>query len=157
MPTHVYVGLRRPPTRFDHLLAHPYELALAVYGIVGGILAIASAFNEGMSVSASMDQLPALAAAAAGLLLLVGGGGILHGLFDNSDDLGIGFTRERMGLALQTAGWGVYAVTIAWLSISSVLSWGLCVALILANVLRFIATTRQERNLRADVKQGLGG
>lgn len=155
MPTHVYVGFRRPPTKFDHLLAHPYELMLAAYGILGGVLALVSAFNHDISVSRSLEQLPVVGLAASALLLILGGGGILHGLFDDSPELGRGFSRERQGLVLAAAGWTVYALCIAWLSPSSVLSWGLCVSLVAAKLLRFVATVRQESGIRRDVQRGL--
>lgn len=155
MPTHVYVGFRRPPTWFDHLLAHPYELIISGYGAVGGAVAFVSAFNGDLSVSRSMDLLPYWVLALAGLLLVLGGGGIYHGLFDSSDDLGRGFSRERQGLALSSAGWAVFGICIYALSAKSFLSWGLCVALVVANILRFVATSRQENGIRDDVKQGL--
>jgi hypothetical protein len=138
----------------DHLLAHPYELGLAAYGIVGGALAFVSSFLARVSVSPSLDQLPSVLSATAGALLVIGGFAILLGLFDSSADLGVGFTRERIGLTLAGTGWAVYAACILALSVPSVLSWGLCFTLVVCKGLRLYATVRQERAIRSDVEKG---
>jgi hypothetical protein len=153
MPTHVYRGHRKPPTAFDHLLAHCWEIPLSVWAMVGGGMSIYAAFTTGTSVSRSYDQLPMIFAALAGALLVLGGGGIVHGLFSNGEDLRIGFTRERMGLALAGAGWAIYGVCIYSLDDGAFLSWSLCFTIFTSCVLRIVATYIQERLHRAQITE----
>ena len=153
MPTHVYSAGRTPPTVFDHLLAHCFELTLSAWAMVAGGLSVFAALTPGTSVSRSYDQLPMIFAALAGALLVCGGGGIVHGLFSNGSDLRVGFTRERMGLALAGAGWAIYAVCIWSFSSASFVSWSLCLALFASCVLRIVATYRTERVHRSQISE----
>jgi hypothetical protein len=132
----------------DHALAHTFEIAISAWAIIGGVLAVVAAFNDVTSVSPSLDRLPAVLAGAVGALLVLGGGGILHGIFDNSDDLMVGFRRERMGLVLKAAGWASYGVAIGWIAPASVLSWSLSVFMVAACLLRIEATRRSEARYR---------
>jgi cobalamin synthase len=153
MPTHGYRSTRQPPTFFDHILAHCFELAISVWAIQGGLQAIIATIDHARSVSPSLDRLPTGLAALVGLMLVLGGGGIIHGLFDNSDDLMVGFRRERMGLVLKASGWASYGACIIWISPTSILSWSLPVFMVAACLLRIEATRRteaEERKNRAD-------
>lgn len=152
MPTHGYRTDTHPPTFLDHLLAHCFELTISAWAMLGGVAAIFSAFNDQVSVSPSLDELPNIIAAAAGTLLLAGGGGIAHGLFDDSDDLMVGFRRERMGLVLSIGGWLSYGVCIAALSIGSALSWTLCIFMTVACGLRLVAIRRSEHRIRRAIR-----
>lgn len=152
MPARGYVSDRHPPTWFDHLLAHCFEVTISAWAIVGGGAAIFSAFNDQVTVSPSLDSLPNVLAALAGVLLLLGGGGVIHGLFDSGDDLMVGFRRERMGLVLSIGGWASYGITIAALSLGSALSWTLCVFMVAACSLRLEAIRRSERRLRQAIQ-----
>lgn len=154
VPTHVYSSGRRPPTLWDHVRAHPYEIVLSIYAMFGGGMAVISAFNEALKVSPSLDQLPAALAAIIGLLFIFGGGGIFHGLlFEDPEDISISFKRERMGLVLQTGGWIIYGICVLWLAPPSVLSWLLCFCLALANIIRFDATIAHEKGVRAAISR----
>lgn len=152
MPTHGYVSDRLPPTWFDHLLAHCFELTISAWAMLGGLAAIFSAFNDQVAVSPSLEALPNVVAALAGVLLLSGGAGIIHGLFDSSDDLMPGFRRERMGLVLTIGGWASYGVTVAALAPAAVLSWSMCAFMVAACALRLEAIRRSEHRLRAALR-----
>lgn len=154
MPTHGYRSSRRPPTAFDHVLAHCFELAISAWAIQGGLQAIIATIAHDHSASPSLDQLPTGLAAIVGLMLILGGGGIIHGLFDNSDDLMVGFRRERMGLVLKASGWASYGACIVWISPGAIMSWSLPVFMIAACLLRVEATRRTEADERSRLTDG---
>ena len=53
MPLHGYSTDRRPPTNLDHMLAHPYAIAVAVWQIFAGSLVVtALVFGFGLNTSA---------------------------------------------------------------------------------------------------------
>jgi hypothetical protein len=157
MPTHSYTVTNRPPTVLDHVLAHCFELGLSGWAMTGGALAIFSAFNDGATVSPSMDRLPVYLAAPIGLLLLAGGALIFRGLFDDSDDLMVGWRYERSGLILSIGGWGLFGIIVFLANGYAILSWGLSATVVTASVLRYWATVRSERRTRHDIHQARGG
>jgi hypothetical protein len=152
MPGHGYTSSRIPPTRLDHLLAHVFEIGLSAWAMMAGVAAVFASFNDERSVSPSLDQLPPWLSALVGVLLFVGGGCIIRGLFDDHDDLRIGWRWEQAGLAMTGPAWAAFGVAIYRLSPSAFLTVSLCTIVCLMSALRFAATIISERNTRRVMK-----
>ncbi|MER7070979.1 hypothetical protein [Terrabacter sp. NPDC000476] len=151
MPLHGYTTDRRPPSNMDHVYAHQFELGLALFGMLGGLGAVLSAFTS-VTVSPSIDRLPHWLAGAVGVLLLVGGGCVWRGLFDDSEDLMVGWRYERVGIVLTMAAWASYGITIATVSPRAVLSWGVAGIVVAMFGLRYRATVKEERRIRKAIR-----
>jgi hypothetical protein len=152
MPTHGYTSTRVPPTFLDHLLAHCFEIGLSTWAMVAGGAAILASFSDERSVSQSLDQLPTWLTVMFGTLLLIGGGCIIRGLFDDHDDLRIGWRWEQAGLGMTGFAWAAFGVAIHHLSPTAFLTISLCFTVFLMSALRFIATVISERNMRRVMK-----
>ena len=148
MPSRLYRG-STPPTRRDHLLAHPYELSLAVTGLTASLLILAGGIVASITVSPSVDAFHGLVAWGVGLLGIPGHALIIAGLLDNDEDLMNGWRRERTGLVLAAFAWAIYTLAILAANPGSVVTWGFGLALITAHCLRLRATQREERDTRA--------
>lgn len=140
---------RTPPTRLDNLLAHPYELSIAAFGLAGCLLILVGEIVPSVAVSPSVDAMHNLIAWGVGLLGIPGHALIIAGLFDNDDDLMSGWRKERTGLVLAAFAWAIYTIAILAAFPGSVVTWGFGVALITAHCLRLRATQCQERETRA--------
>lgn len=151
MPLHGYSTDRRPPTVADHLLAHPFELGLAAWGIIAGAAGILSALSDA-TVSPSIDRLPEWLAAIVGAMLVVGGAAIWRGLLDDSEDLMVGWRIERTGLIFSMAAWGAYGITVATMHPTSILSWSVAVLVVIMFAVRFKATRLEERRIRKAIR-----
>jgi hypothetical protein len=152
MPTHGYTSTRVPPTFWDHLLAHCFELGLSTWAMICGPAAIFASFNDERSVSQSLDQLPPWLSALVGALLFVGGACIIRGLFDDHDDLRIGWRWEQAGLSMTGFAWSAFGVAIYVLSPSAFLTISLCFTVSVMSMLRFAATLISERTMRRVTK-----
>ena len=147
MPLHGYTTDRRPPTNWDHALAHPYSISLALWQILAGGSVLASLLWD-FSLSKSIDRMPDPLIAGICGLLLIGGVTIIRGLLDDSDDLMVGWKIERSGLILSATAWAAYAVTVAVSYPASGLSWTLSLLLALSHLIRHRATVLEERRVR---------
>lgn len=148
MPLHGYSTDADPPTWWDHIFAHPFELTLAAGGGLGGVFAIIASISQSATVSPSLDDLPELLAAAIGLLLILGGIGIIRGLFDDSPNLMVGWTYERGGMVLAGGGWAAYGFSIFGSRPAAVLSWGIPLLVVTSLALRFEAIRRRKHRMR---------
>ena len=146
MPNRIYRG-SHPPTFGDHLLAHPWELLIALLSVVLGASSLIATV-VGSHTSPSVDRLPDPLVIALAAMLVVGGAWTARGLFDNSTDLMIGYRHERFGLMLIGTGWSIYAVTVFAAYPGSVNSWALGATLGVGSVLRLAATERELRKMR---------
>lgn len=151
MPLHGYSTDRRPPSVADHLLAHPFELGLAAWGVIAGGAGVLSAASNA-TVSASIDRLPDWLAAIVGTMLVLGGVLVWRGLLDDSEDLMIGWRFERVGLVLSIAGWLAYGVTVAAINPTAVLSWSVSAFVVAMYAVRFRATRLEERRIRKAIR-----
>jgi hypothetical protein len=142
---------RVPPTRLDHLLAHPYEISTAVVGLTASLLILAGEIVAAITVSPSVDVMYGLVAWGIGLLGVPGHTLIIAGLLDYDDDLMNGWRLERTGLVLATFAWAIYTLAILAAFPGSVVTWGFGFSLIVAHCLRLRATHREERETRAAV------
>lgn len=147
MPLHGYTTDRRPPTNWDHLLAHPYSILICAFQILGGAGVLFSTLAD-VSISPSLDRLPESLLAAVGALLVVGGISVIRGLLDDSDDLMVGWRTERTGLVLSATAWAAYSVTILAAFPASVLTWTFGMVIVAAHLIRFRATQLEERRTR---------
>src|SRR5690349_669392 len=111
MPLHGYSTDRRPPTNLDHMLAHPYALAVAAWQVfAGGLVLTALIFQVQLTTSAM--RLPRVILFALCIVLIWGAVNVIRGLFDDSNDLRKGFRVERGGLILSGAGWTAYGASV---------------------------------------------
>ena len=151
MPLHGYSTDRRPPTVFDHILAHTFEMSVAAWQVIaGGLSLLVTLFD--FQISQSVQRMPQPAIAALGSFLLIGGVQCIRGLLDDSDDLMRGWTIERTGLILSGSAWLGYLVTVIAAFPASVMTWTLFVLMVAANILRYIATVLEERKHRARIE-----
>lgn len=156
MPLRGYSTDHRPPTVLDHMLAHPYAMAVSSWQVLaGGLSLLVTLFD--FSVSQSVQRLPEPIIAALGTLLVIGGLQTIRGLLDDDDDLMQGWKIERTGLVISMAAWLGYLVTILGAFPGGVMTWTLCILMVAANWLRYVATRREERRHRARIrKAGIG-
>lgn len=146
MPLHGYSTDRRPPTNLDHMLAHPYAIAVAVWQIfAGGLVVTALVFGFGLNTSAM--RLPKAPLFALCLVLIFGGVNVIRGLLDDSNDLRKGFRIERGGLILSGAGWTAYGLSVLIGNPGAVLSWSMGVIFSAAIGLRIVAGRREESRI----------
>lgn len=146
MPLHGYSTDRRPPTNLDHMLAHPYAIAVAVWQIFAGSLVVtALVFEFGLNTSAM--RLPKAPLVALCLVLIFGGINVIRGLLDDSNDLRKGFRVERGGLILSGAGWTAYGLAVLIGNPGAVLSWSMGVIFSVAIALRIVAGRREESRI----------
>ena len=123
MPDRAYTP-REPPSIVDRVLHHPFEISMAVWwALCGVVLAVSFVWPE-LPTSPSIQSLPMwLALFASGF---IGGGGfaLLVGLLVSWDRLDTGWLVERVALSAGGTGWLMYgaavALAVAWiLSLSS--------------------------------------
>jgi hypothetical protein len=132
----------------DHMLAHPWETGIAVFQIVGGSLGVFAVFAPGFSISVSLDVMIPWLAAALCVMLTLGGVFTLLGIYDEHEDLMIGYRRERAGLILSATAWSVYFVVVAAAFPRSILGWAFGLVLATCGAFRTWATYREEWRLR---------
>lgn len=140
---------RQPPTRLDHLLAHPYETILAVGGFAACAAIILGEIIPTLVVSPSIAALNGLVAWTIGILGIPGHALIIRGLLDDHPDLMVGWRRERYGLVLAGSSWLLYAFGVAWVHPQAAVSYGFAGGIVTAMALRLAATYAEERNTRA--------
>lgn len=152
MPLHGYTTDRRPPTNWDHLLAHPYSILISGWQILAGTAALASTLLN-FRLSPSLARLPETLLAVIGGLLVLGGLSIIRGLLDDDDDLMVGWRTERTGLVLSATAWAAYAATILFAFPTSILTWTSGLMLAGAHLIRFRATRLEEKRVRARIAE----
>lgn len=151
MPLHGYSTDRRPPTNFDHLLAHPYAIGLAAFQIFAGSLVTCS-MVFGFSFNSSALALPRMPLFALCLVLILGGLNVIRGLFDDSNDLRKGFRIERGGLILSGAGWTSYTVAVLIGNTGGILGWSMGLFFSAMLALRLVAGRREERRVDRETR-----
>ena len=152
MPLHGYTTDNRPPTNADHLLAHPYSIALSAWQILGGAATLASTLWD-FQTSQSLQRLPQAMLAVVGALLIFGGIFVIRGLLNDDSDLMAGWRTERTGLVFSATAWGAYSITIIVAFPGSILTWSLGLTFAIANLTRLRATQLEEKRVRARISQ----
>lgn len=148
MPLHGYTTDRRPPTNWDHVLAHPLSICISAWQVLAGAGVLVSLLWD-FSLSTSMSRMPDPLVAGMCALLMLGGLFIIRGLLDDSDNLMTGWKTERTGLILSATAWAAYSITVAVSYPASVLSWTMTLAIAAAYLIRCRATVLEERRVRA--------
>lgn len=148
MPNRIYRG-NHPPTLLDHVLSHPWELAVSALSVTVGAMSMLATI-AGKATSPSVDQLPDILVVALAAMLIVGGAWTARGLFDNDTDLMVGYRHERTGLVFTGTAWSIYACTVFAAFPGSVNSWSLGAALGIGSALRVAATERELRKMRGE-------
>lgn len=146
MPRRIYHA-SDPPTFRDHLYSHPWEICVSIFAVIAGLTGMLAPFLGGR-ISPSISELPwPLVVTFCGLL--VGGGSlILSGLFNDSEDLMVGWVRERTGLILMASGWAVYFAVVLYFHPGSIISWGWGICFTSSCLIRLRATFLEERSVR---------
>ena len=148
MPRRIYHP-RQPPTLLDHLLAHAYEIPLALVGLAASAGILAAEVTPLFAVSESVAALHGLVAWTIGILGIPGHALIIRGLLDDHPDLMVGWRRERYGLVLAGSAWLLYACGVAWVHPQAAVSYGFAGGIVTAMAFRLAATYAEERNTRA--------
>jgi hypothetical protein len=151
MPLRSYHSQRNPPSFVDHTLAHPWEVLCAAFAIINGALGMVSLSFNGETFTAAADTLPSWTAGLMCIALAVGGMFVLAGIYDEHDDLMVGYVRERLGLFVSGTAWIVYAA-VAGFAFPLFLGWRFGILLAAASALRLFATYREERRLRNPIE-----
>lgn len=147
MPLHGYTTDRRPPTNEDHILAHPYALAICGWQVLGGVAVLITMFTRG-SLSPSLARLSPVLLAIVAVLLVVGGASVIRGLLNDDNDLMVGWRIERTGLVLSIAAWLAYTAAIFGANPGAILTWVLGLFLAGAHAFRLRATRKEEKRIR---------
>ncbi|MDO5534105.1 MAG: hypothetical protein Q4F65_05590 [Propionibacteriaceae bacterium] len=152
MPSRIYRG-KIPPSRLDHLLAHPYEIPLAIFGFLACLGVLVAELVPPISVSPTIDGLNGVIAWLVGALGIVGNVLVVKGLLDDGPDLMPGWQDERTGLALAGASWAIYAVSVALTFPGSVVSWAIAAVVACSHATRLRATFAEEEDVRDAVQR----
>lgn len=156
MPTHVYQPRNTPPTLWDRLMVHPTDTVIAVATIVLGVVALFGLAVE-LTVSKSLEQIPAYLVVLIAGFLAAGGAAVLVGLYWNGEDISTGWALERFGWLFIFGGFGTYAAAVMWRYPESVFSWALPLTLCAASILRFVSILLIERGTRDTIAEVGGG
>lgn len=151
MPNRIYRG-SYPPQPTDHALAHPYEVLIALGGLLACAALLASEAGAPVSISPTLQALPSTVAWLVGLSGVIGNVLILVGVFDDGDDLMRGWMLERVGLIGAITSWGTYSLAVATIHPGSVISYGLTLCIALAHTVRLVATLREETTTRRAIR-----
>lgn len=151
MPNRIYRGAH-PPRPTDHVLAHPYEVLIALGGLVACAALLAVEVGVPVSISPTMRALPSTVAWLVGLTGVLGNALIILGLFDDGEDLMRGWMLERVGLIGAITSWGTYSLAVATIHPGSVISYGLTLCIALAHTVRLVATMREEASTRRAIR-----
>lgn len=151
MPNRIYRG-SYPPRPTDHALAHPYEVLIALGGLLACAALLASEAGAPVSISPTMQALPSIVAWLVGLSGALGNALVLIGVFDDGDDLMRGWMLERVGLVGAITSWGTYSIAVATIHPGSAISYGLTLFIALAHTVRLIATMREETSTRRAIR-----
>ena len=151
MPNRIYRG-SYPPRPTDHALAHPYEVLIALGGLLACAALLASEAGAPVSISPTMQALPSTVAWLVGLSGALGNALVLVGVFDDGEDLMRGWMLERVGLIGAITSWGTYSIAVATIHPGSVISYGLTLCIALAHTVRLVATLREETTTRRAIR-----
>ena len=151
MPNRIYRG-SYPPRPMDHALAHPYEVLLALGGLIACAALLASEAGVPVSISPTMQALPSTVAWLVGLSGALGNALVLLGVFDDGDDLMRGWMLERVGLVGAITSWGTYSLAVATMHPGSAISYGVTLCIALAHTVRLFATMREETSTRRAIR-----
>lgn len=149
MPLRSYHARHKPPSFWDHMFAHDYEVVLAVLHIIAGLLGVTGVVLPDFPIPVSIQRLPMPLAGALCVVLLAAGVFILAGIYSHAEDLMVGYRRERAGLILSCAAWTAFAVVVLVSFPASTFFWLIGFALAAGAAVRFAATIVEERSYRA--------
>ena len=151
MPNRIYRG-SNPPRAADHVLAHPYEVLIALGGLIACAALLASEAGAPVSISPTMQALPSTVAWLVGLSGILGNALILAGVFDDGEDLMRGWMLERVGLIGAITSWGTYSLAVATMHPGSAISYGLTLFIASAHTVRLGATMLEETSTRRAIR-----
>ena len=150
MPNRTYRG-RTPPTALDHFYAHPFETLISLGTLLAGLVIAAVELGAPVTVSPTLNALPAVVSWLVALTAIGGNALVLAGIFDNGADLHRGWRLERLGIVGVVTCWLTYSTAVASLFHESVISYGLPALVGAAYLTRFVATVKEDQAARASI------
>lgn len=132
-----------PPTVGKHLLAHAYDVPIALGSVVIGLV-IGSAEYAGRPWSRIVDHLPTWQTATIAVVLIVGAILVLAAIFDTDDTPWRQWGLERTGLSLAAGGWGAWLLAACSVS-GTVTMRVVSVAILSGLILRALAIRSMRR------------
>ncbi len=153
MPTHVFHPARNPPSWWDRILVHPFDMTAGLVAVIFGVLMILSLSMPDFTPSNSMDKMPwPIIVLVSGFL---GTGGLLAliGLNWRGDNVSTGWGLEQFGWWLAAGGFATYSITVSWHYPGSLFSWGIPLALSAGSAARAISIIMIERGVRRTLKE----
>lgn len=151
MPRHTYHARNEPPSFWDRVWFHPFEVSIALIWLVGATVMVGEVILQDFTPSPAMEEPADLTALLLAVTLFIGAGGVLAGLFYDQGNLMKDWLAERLGLVFGASGTLSYAVAVYWSFPGSILSWGIPILMALGCVARLIATFLEERSRRKAV------
>lgn len=141
-----------PPTWGDRLLHHPFEVALAAWWAMCGLV-LTGSLLAGEIASASLSRLPLGIVAVATVTIGTGGALVLLALLRRWRLVTTAWWVERLGLSLAASGWLIYAAAVLVPYPQSVVSWSLGLAMGGSAALRLVASFFIEVATRKAIKR----
>ncbi|UNX54071.1 hypothetical protein MF406_14130 [Georgenia sp. TF02-10] len=153
MPDRARRPTHNPPTAADHILAHPFETAVALWWVVIGVMLLVAHLAPGASASPSVEMLPDWLVLALAGAILAAGVLALAGLLWPGRWLTTALAVERLGWLLGAAAWGGYLAATYAAFPSSLVSVSLAAVMVTGAVLRILALYRVERDAETAIEQ----
>lgn len=154
MPDRVPHPRHRPPSRWDHVLAHAGTFAAALWWIVFGALLLGPALAGGpWYASPTLAQLPMWASVLTGTLLLAGGALAGWGIQTTTPVLDRAWRAQKTGLPLAAGGWVFYTGTLVVTNPTATVSIGSGLTHAAIAVLALIAVHRADAQIRQEVRE----
>ncbi|WP_163540847.1 hypothetical protein [Occultella kanbiaonis] len=153
MPDRHRRARHEPPSLLDHVLGHPFEVAVSAWWIVAGVLVTLTVIGSGTPASASLGRLPMLLMLGVGATVGTGGILALAGVIWPGTRLTTAWAVERAGWLLGGAGWTAYLAAVAWAYPRSLVTISLAAVMVTGAALRIVALYQHERQVRADVHE----
>lgn len=152
MPNRVRKARRHPPSMWDHVVSHPFQMASSVWCILLGsyiIIGVLVTGHEG--ISRHIDVLPAWVALNLGGSVGVGGVLSALGVCWPGIRLDLAWRIERTGLILLLFGWTAYISVLASSQQVSMFNVSMALAMVSGATLRIWATWCVERDTRQSI------
>lgn len=146
MPNHHYTITHRPPRLTDHFLAHGMSYAMAIWSMYVGVVSVITGATS-FEVSKALIVLPGALTVGIGTFLIIGGWSIVAGLSDDSDDVRVGWRKERGGIVICGTGWLAFGVATLILAPAVTIFWSLALFMQIGMGARYWGTYEEEKAL----------
>lgn len=149
MPNRFPKARRHPPSLWDHVVAHSFQLAASAWCVVLGSYIIIGILVTGHGgISRHIDTLPSWVALSLGGSVGVGGIMSALGVCWPGIRLDLAWRIERTGLILLLFGWTAYITVLSSSHQVSMFNVSMALAMVSGATLRIWATVGIERDTR---------